>query len=101
MAQHLKSENEDQIMIGDLSIIERLWHCINFVMLILFTNVSVITPSPQKSGIGTGALVGIIIGAIAVATTLSAIVSLLILRKRLKDNRAISKRRRCKFNPFI
>ncbi|CAK7323475.1 unnamed protein product [Dovyalis caffra] len=48
----------------------------------------------QKSKISTGTLVGIVLGAIAVAVTLSAIVSLLILRVRSRDYRAVSKRRR-------
>ncbi|KAK7372243.1 hypothetical protein VNO80_05617 [Phaseolus coccineus] len=51
-----------------------------------------ITPS-SSSGISKGALAGIILGAIACAVTLSAIVSILILRIRLRDYRALSKRR--------
>lgn len=47
----------------------------------------------SKSGISTGALVGIVIGAIACAVTLSAIVTILILRVKLKDYHSISKRR--------
>ncbi|KAL2333094.1 hypothetical protein Fmac_014307 [Flemingia macrophylla] len=48
----------------------------------------------SKSGISTGALVGIVIGAIACAVILSAIVTILILRVKFKDYHAISKRRR-------
>lgn len=48
----------------------------------------------SKSGISTGALIGIVIGAIACAVTLSAIVTILILRIKLKDHHAVSKRRR-------
>ncbi|KAL4299602.1 hypothetical protein HN51_050306 [Arachis hypogaea] len=44
------------------------------------------------SGLSKGALAGIILGSIAVAVTLSAIVSLLILRIRLRDYRILSKR---------
>lgn len=51
-----------------------------------------ITPS-SSSGISKGALVGIILGAIACAVTLSAIVSILILRVRMRDYRALSRRR--------
>ncbi|KAL5164337.1 putative LRR receptor-like serine/threonine-protein kinase [Glycine soja] len=47
----------------------------------------------SKSGISTGALVGIVIGAIAFAVTLSAIVTILILRIRLRDYHAVSRRR--------
>ncbi|XP_062081648.1 probable LRR receptor-like serine/threonine-protein kinase At1g06840 isoform X2 [Humulus lupulus] len=47
----------------------------------------------KKSGISRGALIGIVFGAIAAATTLSAFVSLVILRMRMR-NPAYSKRRR-------
>ncbi|KAL9342785.1 hypothetical protein Peur_066110 [Populus x canadensis] len=57
-----------------------------------YTNVLFVTP--QKSKISTGALVGVVLGAIAGAVTLSAVVSLLIVRKRSRDYRAISKRHR-------
>uniref|UniRef100_A0A6N2LJV4 non-specific serine/threonine protein kinase n=1 Tax=Salix viminalis TaxID=40686 RepID=A0A6N2LJV4_SALVM len=57
-----------------------------------YTNV--LSATPKKSKISTGALVGIVLGAIAGAVTLSALVSLLILRKRSKNYRAITKRRR-------
>ncbi|KAK8262785.1 hypothetical protein V6Z12_D13G282600 [Gossypium hirsutum] len=45
------------------------------------------------SGVSTGALVGIVLGGIAVAVTLSAVVTLLILRVRLRNYRLVSKRR--------
>lgn len=51
------------------------------------------TSTSSKSGISTGAIVGIVLGAIACAVTLSAIVTLLILRTKLKDYHAVSKRR--------
>ncbi|KAL3719870.1 hypothetical protein ACJRO7_004798 [Eucalyptus globulus] len=51
-------------------------------------------PTVSKSGLSKGALVGIVVGAIAGAVTLSAIVSLLIVRKHLRDHPGISKRRR-------
>ncbi|KAK7305564.1 hypothetical protein VNO77_43470 [Canavalia gladiata] len=47
----------------------------------------------SKSQIGTGALVGIILGSIALAVALSAVVAVLILRNKLKDYHAVSKRR--------
>ncbi|KAL3565898.1 hypothetical protein D5086_033944 [Populus alba] len=56
--------------------------------------VDVIATSQKSNKISTGALVGIVLGAIAGAVTLSAVVSLLILRRRLRDSQAISKRRR-------
>jgi orotate phosphoribosyltransferase len=56
-----------------------------------------VTTTSSKSGISTGAIVGIVLGAIACAVTLSAIVTLLILRTKLKDYRAVSKRRRGEF----
>ncbi|MBA0669217.1 hypothetical protein Goklo_002059 [Gossypium klotzschianum] len=45
------------------------------------------------SGVSTGALIGIVLGGIAVAVTLSAVVTLLILRVRLRNYRLVSKRR--------
>lgn len=56
-----------------------------------------VTVTSSKSGISTGAIVGIVLGAIACAVTLSAIVTLLILRTKLKDYRAVSKRRHGEF----
>ncbi|KAK7333100.1 hypothetical protein VNO80_29863 [Phaseolus coccineus] len=47
----------------------------------------------SNSRIRTGALVGIIVGAIACAVTLSAIVTLLILRIKLRGYHTVSKRR--------
>ena len=52
------------------------------------------TSTSTKSGISTGALVGAVLGGIAAAVTLSAIVSLIILRKRSKDYRTITRKRR-------
>ncbi|XP_048425306.1 probable LRR receptor-like serine/threonine-protein kinase At1g06840 [Pyrus x bretschneideri] len=64
-----------------------------FVDLTALLDVAVVAPS-SKSSLGKGALAGVILGTIAGAVTLSAIVSLLILRKHLKDRHAISRRRR-------
>ncbi|KAK7302024.1 hypothetical protein RJT34_12903 [Clitoria ternatea] len=47
----------------------------------------------RKSEISTGALVGIILGSIACAVALSAIVTILIVRMKLKGYHAVSKRR--------
>ncbi|KAB5512928.1 hypothetical protein DKX38_029956 [Salix brachista] len=54
----------------------------------------VIVTAQKSNKISTGALVGIVLGAIAAAVTLSAVVSLLILRARLRNYPVISKRRR-------
>lgn len=54
-----------------------------------------------KSGISTGALIGIVLGGIAVAVTLSAVVTLLILRVRLRNYRAVSKRRQSEYLKFL
>ncbi|KAL9316446.1 hypothetical protein ACSQ67_017447 [Phaseolus vulgaris] len=66
------------------------YELLDFILLDLYNEA--ITPS-SSSGISKGALAGIILGAIACAVTLSAIVSILILRIRLRDYRALSKRR--------
>ncbi|KAM1697768.1 hypothetical protein ACFX2K_029317 [Malus domestica] len=67
------------------------YELLDFILLDPYKGV---VASSSKSGLGKGALAGIILGTIAGAVTLSAIVSLLILRKHLKDRHAISRRRR-------
>ncbi|KAM2613972.1 hypothetical protein TB2_028642 [Malus domestica] len=67
------------------------YELLDFILLDPYKDV---VASSSKSGLGKGALAGIILGTIAGAVTLSAIVSLLILRKHLKDRHAISRRRR-------
>lgn len=64
--------------------------------LIIF-NIVAGTDTSSKSGISTGALVGIILGSIACVISLSAIFILLILRVRLRRHDAISKPRHCEF----
>lgn len=59
-------------------------------------NVTVVATS-TKSGLSKGALAGIILGTIAGAVTLSAFVSLLILRKHLRDRHTISRRRHSEY----
>ncbi len=66
------------------------------LMLIVLTNVTGI-PTPPKLALSTGALAGIVLGAIAGAVTLSAIVSLLILRVQMRKYRAVSRRRQCEY----
>ncbi|KAG5125101.1 hypothetical protein JHK82_031838 [Glycine max] len=53
----------------------------------------VIPTRSESQNIRTGVLVGIVIGAIACAVTLSAIVTILILRIKLRDYHAVSKQR--------
>ncbi|KAF4363155.1 hypothetical protein F8388_011544 [Cannabis sativa] len=55
--------------------------------------VNAIPFASNKSGISRGAIIGIVIGGIAAATALSTFVSLVILRKRMR-NHAVSKKRR-------
>jgi hypothetical protein len=68
-------------------------------MLILFYNVTGASKSPWST-LSKGALVGIILGTTAGAVTLSAILSLLILRKHMRKHHAVSKRRRCEYLMF-
>ncbi|KAF5446557.1 hypothetical protein F2P56_032174 [Juglans regia] len=51
-------------------------------------------PTPQRSSLSKGALAGIVLGAIAGAVTLSAVVFLLILRRHVRKTSAISRKRR-------
>ncbi|KAK8544937.1 hypothetical protein V6N12_025797 [Hibiscus sabdariffa] len=66
------------------------YELLNFNLLDIYTDVPVTT---SRSGISTGALIGIVLGGIAIAVTLSAVVTLLILRVRLRNYRVVSKRR--------
>lgn len=63
-----------------------------FLILTVFTNVTVIATSP-RSALSKGALVGIVLGTIAGAVTLSVVVSLLTLRAHRRNHPAISRRR--------
>lgn len=67
------------------------YELINFTLTDIYKDVIV---SSSSSGISTGALVGIVLGTIAVAVTLSAIFFLLILKNRLKKYHTISRRRK-------
>ena len=68
-------------------------------MLIVFTNVAENDNSPS-SGLSKGALAGIVLGTIAGAVTLSAVVTLLILRMHMRKYRSISRRRHCEYLMF-
>jgi nitrate reductase gamma subunit len=65
-------------------------------MLMVLTNVTG-APTPSRSALSTGALAGIVLGAIAGAVTLSAVVSLLIVRVRMRKYHAVSRRRHCEY----
>ena len=72
----------------------------HFFVLIVFTNVTENT-NPPSFGLSKGALVGIVLGTIAGAVALSAIVILLILRAHIRKYHAISGKRRCKYLMFM
>ncbi|KAG8661166.1 hypothetical protein MANES_02G217800v8 [Manihot esculenta] len=72
------------------SVIFGPYELLNFPLLDPY---NVFITSPSSSGISKGALAGIVLGAIAGTVTLSAIVSLIILRRYMRGYRAISKRR--------
>ncbi|KAK3188565.1 hypothetical protein Dsin_028126 [Dipteronia sinensis] len=66
------------------------YELLNFTLLEPYQDVFPVSP---KSGISKGVLVGAILGGIAVAVALSAIVAFFIVRLHMKDYHAISKRR--------
>jgi hypothetical protein len=61
---------------------------------------SVPTNSP-RSTLSKGALAGIVLGTIAGAVTLSAVVTLLILRVHMRKHPAVPRRRRCEYLMFM
>lgn len=69
------------------------WHMIVLILL----NIVAGTDTSSKSGISTGALVGIILGSIACVISMSAIFILLVLRIRLRRHDAVSKPHHCEF----
>ncbi|XP_022730169.1 probable LRR receptor-like serine/threonine-protein kinase At1g06840 [Durio zibethinus] len=64
------------------------YELLNFTLPDIYKEVTTST-----SGISTGALVGIVLGGIAAAVTFSAVVTLLILRMRLRNYHVTSKQR--------
>lgn len=56
--------------------------------------------NPSKSSLKTGAIVGIVLGAVAFAATLSAIVTIIIIRRHSRYQ-AVSKKRSCKSSRLI
>ncbi|KAL3517942.1 hypothetical protein ACH5RR_020531 [Cinchona calisaya] len=67
------------------------YELLNFTLLDPYRHV---VPLSSSSGISKGAIAGIVLGAIAGASTLSALVTLLILRLHTKKQHAVSRRRR-------
>ncbi|KAG6631012.1 probable LRR receptor-like serine/threonine-protein kinase At1g06840 isoform X2 [Carya illinoinensis] len=67
------------------------YELLNFTLLDIYKDA--ITTS-RSSSLSTGALAGIVVGTIAGAVTMSAVVSLLILRKCMKKYSAVSRKRR-------
>ncbi|XP_057955016.1 probable LRR receptor-like serine/threonine-protein kinase At1g06840 isoform X2 [Malania oleifera] len=66
------------------------YELLNFTLLDLYKDAF---PTSPTSSLSKGAIAGIVIGGIAGAVTLSAVVSLLILRMRLRSRHPVSKRR--------
>ncbi|TXG46832.1 hypothetical protein EZV62_026126 [Acer yangbiense] len=66
------------------------YELLDFILLEPYQHVF---PASPKSGISKGVLIGAILGGIAVAVTLSAIIALFIVRLHMKRYQAISKRR--------
>ena len=69
-------------------------------VLIVLTNVTDGANSPS-SGLSKGTLAGLVLGTIAVAVTLSAVVTLLIMRRRVGKYHSHSRRRRCEYLMFV
>ncbi|KAF5446552.1 hypothetical protein F2P56_032171 [Juglans regia] len=67
------------------------YELLNFTLLDMYKDVIATSP---RSGLSKGALAGIVVGTVAGAVAMSAVVSLLILRKRMKKYNAVSRRRR-------
>ncbi|XP_057442113.1 probable LRR receptor-like serine/threonine-protein kinase At1g06840 isoform X2 [Lotus japonicus] len=66
------------------------YELLEFILLDPYNDV---TTTSSSSGISKGALAGIVLGAIACSVIVSSIVTILILRIRLKDNNTFSRRR--------
>ncbi|OMO82993.1 hypothetical protein CCACVL1_11608 [Corchorus capsularis] len=75
-------------LIGDSDVFGP-YELLNFTLLDIYKDVLITT---SKSGISKNALIGIVLGGIAIAVTLSAVVTLLIIRVRLRNYRVVSKR---------
>lgn len=69
----------------------KTYACFGFVLFCF-----AVFPQGSPSGVSKGAIVGIVLGSVAAAVTITAIIALIIMRKRMKGYAAISRRKRCK-----
>lgn len=67
-----------------------------FLFLLSFFLVAV-NKGSSNSGISKGALAGIVLGAVAGAVTIAAIISILIMKRHIKYQHTILRKRECKF----
>lgn len=80
----------------------KLMHALIKLMHALVLFCFAVFPQGSPSGVSKGAIVGIVLGSVAAAVTITAIIALIIMRKRMKGYAAISRRKRCKhFFSFI
>ncbi|XP_043697922.1 probable LRR receptor-like serine/threonine-protein kinase At1g06840 isoform X2 [Telopea speciosissima] len=73
------------------------YELLNFTLLGPYKNVNVATSS---SGISKGALAGLVLGAIACAVTLSAIIVILVMRRHMRNQRAFTRKRQSSRTPI-
>uniref|UniRef100_A0A1J3JD60 non-specific serine/threonine protein kinase n=1 Tax=Noccaea caerulescens TaxID=107243 RepID=A0A1J3JD60_NOCCA len=67
------------------------YELMNFTLLDVYRDVF---PEASASSVSKGALVGIILGSVAAAVTLTAIIALIIMRKRMKGYTAVARKKR-------
>ncbi|KAG2324034.1 hypothetical protein Bca52824_006762 [Brassica carinata] len=67
------------------------YELMNFTLLEVYRDVF---PQGSPSGVSKGALAGIVLGSVAAAVTITAIIALIIMRKRMKGYAAVSRRKR-------
>ncbi|CAH2038723.1 unnamed protein product [Thlaspi arvense] len=67
------------------------YELMNFTLLDVYRDVF---PSASPSGVSKGAIAGIVLGSVAAAVTLTAIIALIIMRKRMKGYAAVSRKKR-------
>ncbi|XP_042511451.1 probable LRR receptor-like serine/threonine-protein kinase At1g06840 isoform X5 [Macadamia integrifolia] len=73
------------------------YELLNFTLLGPYENVNLAT---QSSGISKGALAGIVLGAIACVVSVSAIIFIVITRRRMRNQQAFPKRRQSSRGPI-
>jgi hypothetical protein len=67
------------------------YELMNFTLLDVYRDVF---PSASPSGLSNGAVAGIVLGSVAAAVTLTAIIALIIMRKRMRGYSAVARRKR-------